>query len=348
MEKVCIPDSELPDWAKPKLKGSPPSEVKSNVFGAAKKIAFIIGTAVLVVASVRNSVTWHFERFWGASKYFYQDIWNVVHRDICNENNLVLATIGTHAFLFLYFWMNSIFFMYLDIFKPKYFMKYKIQEDKMVTMPRLRHAVLVCMRNQLIGLAVSFPLYYIMDYRGCYYKAEELPTFQWVLFELIVFILVEEFFFYYSHRLLHHPRIYRHIHKVHHEWTASISIIGIYAHPLEHVVSNLLPVFFGPLLMGSHVATLWMWSCMVITSTQISHGGYHLPFLPSPEAHDYHHLKFINNFGVLGVLDRLHGTDRLFLKTKAYDRHIMLIGLTPAKELFPDDGKKIAQEKKCS
>ena len=95
----------------------------------------------------------------------------------------------------------------------------------------------------------------------------------------------------YIFRLGHHPKLYKHFHKIHHEWTAPVSIIGIYNHPLEHIISNLLPITLGPLLMGSHLASLWVWSCMAITSTQISHGGYHLPFLPSPEAHDFHHLK---------------------------------------------------------
>ena len=40
---------------------------------------------------------------------------------------------------------------------------------------------------------------------------------------------------------------------------------------------------------------------MAITSTQISHAGYHLPFLPSPEAHDYHHLKLVP-FNVVDIL----------------------------------------------
>ncbi len=35
--------------------------------------------------------------------------------------------------------------------------------------------------------------------------------------------------------------------------------------------------------------------------------GYHLPFMPSPEAHDFHHLRFSNCFGVLGLLDYVHG-----------------------------------------
>ena len=92
-------------------------------------------------------------------------------------------------------------------------------------------------------------------------------------------------------RLFHHPSIYRHIHKIHHEWTAPIGIVSIYAHPLEHLIANVLPVAMGPIVMGSHIATSWMWFTMALLTTVNTHSGYHLPFMPSPEAHDFHHLK---------------------------------------------------------
>ena len=92
-------------------------------------------------------------------------------------------------------------------------------------------------------------------------------------------------------RLFHHPRLYKYIHKTHHEWTAPIGIVSIYAHPLEHAVANLMPPALGPLLLGSHLATAWLWFALAIMSTTVAHSGYHLPFFPSPEAHDYHHLK---------------------------------------------------------
>ena len=57
-------------------------------------------------------------------------------------------------------------------------------------------------------------------------------------------------------------------------------------------------------------------------------------------------LRFNQNYGVLGVLDRLHRTDAMFRKTKAYDRHIMLLSLVPIKEMFPDDTKTV--QKSCS
>jgi sterol desaturase/sphingolipid hydroxylase (fatty acid hydroxylase superfamily) len=167
-----------------------------------------------------------------------------------------------------------------------------------------------------------------MQWRGCSFSAE-LPTFQQVAWELFVFVWVEEFGFYYSHRygcccydyeiyilllfhnsFLHHPLIYKHVHKIHHEWTAPIGtlnakessnklnkqiagIIGVYAHPFEVLLSNSLPLMMGPFICGSHVATAMMWFVMAIFSTTIAHSGYHMPFLPSPEAHDFHHLKYV-------------------------------------------------------
>lgn len=50
--------------------------------------------------------------------------------------------------------------------------------------------------------------------------------------------------------------------------------------------------------------------------------------------------RFINNFGVLGILDRLHGTDNLFRQSKAFQRHIFSTSLTPVAVMFPDEPAK--------
>ena len=90
-------------------------------------------------------------------------------------------------------------------------------------------------------------------------------------------------------RLLHWPLLYRKIHKIHHEWTAPISISSLYCHPVEFLLSNMIPLLAGPLLLGSHAMTYFVWVCIGLASTTISHCGFHLPFMPSNESHDYHH-----------------------------------------------------------
>lgn len=92
-------------------------------------------------------------------------------------------------------------------------------------------------------------------------------------------------------RLLHHPRLYKHIHKIHHELIDPFGIGSVYCHPIEHFLVNVFPLVLGPVLIGAHMSTMYLWFVMAIANATNSHSGYHLPFLASPEAHNYHHAK---------------------------------------------------------
>ena len=116
--------------------------------------------------------------------------------------------------------------------------------------------------------------------------------------------------------------------------------IATYCHPLEHVVANLLPPIVGIMITNAHVATSWLWFTIVISITLNDHSGYHLPFLPSPELHDFHHLKFNQCYGSLGILDYLHGTDTLFRSSPEFKRHLVSRTLEPVRKLFPDSFKQ--------
>ncbi|XP_005105015.1 fatty acid hydroxylase domain-containing protein 2 [Aplysia californica] len=314
----------------------------TQLFDSVKQTLFILGTALIGFLALRNSVVWHMQQFWGASGDFWQRQWAAMYNQVGNE--LLLTTVGSFVFTVSVFWLANAVLLVLDLTGwPAFLLKYKIQADKNnpVKKSDLLRAVKVAIFNQtVVGIPFLVAVYYAMRWRGCSCSPDDLPTFQWAVFELAIFTLVEEIGFYYSHRLFHHPKLYKHIHKVHHEWTASIGVVSIYAHPVEHVLSNILPPALGPLLMGSHLATTWMFWAIALLSTTVSHCGYHFPFLPSPEAHDFHHQKFNQNYGALGILDRLHGTDAQFRNSLAYQRHFLLLSMVPVSQQIPDPPKK--------
>nr|XP_002127353.1 fatty acid hydroxylase domain-containing protein 2 [Ciona intestinalis] len=308
-----------------------------NFGSSVKSAVFIVGTSILLLAAARNSLTWHLQHIWGVSHNFWQTVWLSFISMFASEKSLFFG--GTAIVTLVSFWSYNIFLLFVDITgRPKFLQAYKIQEDKNVPVDikKVKKGILVVVLNEVMGGAFLYLCYPLFLWRGvsC---GPELPTFQCVLLHLVACVLVEEVLFYYSHRLLHHPKLYKHVHKVHHEWTAPIGIVGLYSHPIENILSNHIPVFCGPLLVGCHVSTMWLWMAMALLNTSNSHSGYHFPSFPSAEQHDYHHLKFNQCYGVLGILDRLHNTDGQFRASKNYQRHIMYFGLTPLKQVFPEE-----------
>ena len=140
-------------------------------------------------------------------------------------------------------------------------------------------------------------------------------------------MIVEDMSFYWLHRLLHHPKLYSKIHKIHHQFYSPISFSAEYSHPIEFVASNILPTMLGPLILGSHMhlATLSFWLIMRVFETIDRHCGYEfswspyrlLPFSGSSEYHHFHHSHNVGNYSSFFYYwDTLCGTNTSYFKFK--------------------------------
>lgn len=231
----------------------------------------------------------------------------------------ILFVGGGFTFYFLWFWAVAIPYLLLDHKKaPKFLYRYKIQSNQdgsTSTLPpgRLRHTVLVVLRNQFLGtLPVLVGVYHLFVWRGMSYE-QSAPGWVTVAWQLALILAVEEILFYAVHRTLHRKRLYGKIHRIHHEYKESICISTHYVHFLEHLLGNLLPIFAGALILGSHPFTLIIWIALAVTNALHSHSGYHFPWMAYSLHHDYHHFRIRGNYGLLGVLDWMFGTDGPFL-----------------------------------
>jgi len=237
------------------------------------------------------------------------------------------------------FWTANALLLVVDLTgRPQFIAKYKVQQDKNVPLDREKlKKVLrtVVFNNVVLNAVFALPMYRAQQRAGCSFSVEETPIWLTILVDLALFLIVQEVVFYYSHRLFHLPYIYPLVHRKHHQWTAPIGIVCIYTTPIEYLTGNGLSVFLGPLLCRSHIVTWWLWFALAHIGTTIHHSGYHLPGFPSPQFHDYHHLTFQWNFGTLGLLDWLHGTDKQFRRTVQRERHRTFWSLAPIHKLFP-------------
>jgi sterol desaturase/sphingolipid hydroxylase (fatty acid hydroxylase superfamily) len=153
--------------------------------------------------------------------------------------------------------------------------------------------------------------------RGFFPMDRALPSYASMAWHLVVALVVEDASLYATHRLLHTSFFFKHVHKVHHTFTAPFSCAAIYAHPVEVLLGNSLTTILGPLLLRTHLVVFWLWLFIRIGITLDVHSGMNFPwnlehFVPlyaGPMHHDDHHRRFNGNYAsTLVIWDVLLGT----------------------------------------
>lgn len=173
-------------------------------------------------------------------------------------------------------------------------------------------------------MIASYPVFRFMGMRS----SLPLPSWKVMSTQIIFYFIVEDFIFYWGHRILHTKWLYKHVHSVHHEYATPFGLTSEYAHPAEILFLGFATIF-GPAITGPHLITLWLWMVVRVLETVEAHCGYHFPWSPSnflplyggSDFHDYHHrliyTKSGNYSSTFVYMDWLFGTDSGYRKLKA-------------------------------
>lgn len=231
---------------------------------------------------------------------------------VASHSPFVIDVVGTIIVQIIFWWIPSIIFVSLDYTAPSFSERHKIQPaPKQPTSDEIFHAVVIAFRNQLLvfGGHVGLVLASIAEDRPSLFQViPSLPPAGEFIRDFAFCVVAREILFYYSHRILHYRPLYRRIHKTHHKFTAPVSFASQYAHPIEHLVANTLPIALPPAVLGTHILTMWTFLAWQLLETATVHSGYDLPG-GAAKRHDRHHERFDVHFGGLPWLDWIHGTD---------------------------------------
>lgn len=225
------------------------------------------------------------------------------------------------VFLLLVYSLAPLPVALLELARPETIRKYKLQ-------PKVRYSagkVYACYKDVVKTFVLAVGPLQLLSYpaiKGVGIRTSlPLPSAWEVMAQLAVYFLVEDYFHYWLHRLLHSKWGYELIHHVHHEFTAPVGFAAPYAHWSEVLILG-MPAFLGPAIVPGHIVTFWLWMIIRHMEAVETHCGYdfpqsptkYIPFYGGAEYHDYHHYvggQSQSNFAsVFTYCDYIYGTDK--------------------------------------
>ncbi len=142
----------------------------------------------------------------------------------------------------------------------------------------------------------------------------------YVPISIFLYLFIHDTYFYWTHRWMHRPKVFRVLHKVHHDSRQPTPWAAFSFHPYESVIGAVvvpLLVFLIPIHVG---AVLFILMVMTICSV-LNHTGFEVfpdswlrsffgKHFISAAHHNIHHQKYTANFALyFRFWDKVMGTD---------------------------------------
>jgi lathosterol oxidase len=139
-------------------------------------------------------------------------------------------------------------------------------------------------------------------------------------------LLMHDTYFYWAHRLLHHPLLFKTFHLTHHKSTNPSPWAAYAFHPLEAIIESLIFVIFL-FTIPVHTIHLTLFFIFSLVYNVYGHLGFELypkgfnrhwlgKWINTSTCHNQHHQYFKGNYGLyFTIWDRIMGTLR-----KDYDK----------------------------
>lgn len=222
--------------------------------------------------------------------------------------------IGTILFMLRYMIIAGLFFYVLYVWKKAKFSNLKIQKEFPEFSQIKREVIYSLLTLVIYGSSIWLFLYWIENGQTKLYNEIDEYGIIYFFASIIFMVLLHDTYFYWTHRLIHHSKLFEYVHKVHHSFKSPTPWASFAFHPLEAIISlGIIPIIIF-IIPYHHLALLLFVTFLTVYSV-IIHLGFSVPRLNqlkysnTPEAHDYHHLTSKSNYGLYFTFwDKIMGT----------------------------------------
>eukprot|EP00584_Thalassiosira_punctigera_P011946 CAMPEP_0172552888 /NCGR_PEP_ID=MMETSP1067-20121228/47249_1 /TAXON_ID=265564 ORGANISM="Thalassiosira punctigera, Strain Tpunct2005C2" /NCGR_SAMPLE_ID=MMETSP1067 /ASSEMBLY_ACC=CAM_ASM_000444 /LENGTH=300 /DNA_ID=CAMNT_0013340961 /DNA_START=70 /DNA_END=969 /DNA_ORIENTATION=- len=175
--------------------------------------------------------------------------------------------------------------------------------------------ILVLLPCCVYAKTIAFPR------RAPSFSADDWPT-HWESFSgVVASIVLHEFGFYWTHRIMHaRPGLYR-FHKVHHQYKQNDVLSAQHFHPVDFFFSIAAPALLTAAVVRPHSFTQALAGLWIFHANMDDHLGYAFPWSPvrwfpfsaGTDAHEFHHSVNMGCYGSkLSLWDWVFKTDRVY------------------------------------
>jgi len=183
--------------------------------------------------------------------------------------------------------------------------------------------MLYSVSTMLIFAAVPLLLIYNPEIRPHtkYYTDIRQYGLPWFIAAFFIMLIMHDTYFYWTHRLMHHKRIFPYVHLVHHQSVNPSPWAAYSFNPLEALVeAGIVPVILFPIPITKYHLSLFF--LFMIVYNVYGHLGWELypkgfskhwlgKWINTSVNHNQHHQYFKGNYGLYFLFwDRIMGTIR--------------------------------------
>lgn len=219
-----------------------------------------------------------------------------------------------------YFLFAGIPFLIFYILFPTFFSKNKIQmrlakhKDFVREISHSMQTILILALVSILILKTPLGEYTQL------YRDVSAYAWWWIPISVLLALALHDTYFYWMHRAVHHPKLYKRIHLVHHQSVNPSPWASYSFHFFEGILEAMIapPILF---LIPMHPIALIIFASLSFFINVYGHLGYEIAprwfrhsllfeILNTSTHHNLHHAKFKGNYGLyFRIWDRLMGTE---------------------------------------